>query len=58
MVSEFVAGKELLNPKLSKLLPAPLPFELILVVLAVICSYSLKLEETYNVKVVGTIQAG
>ncbi|WKY03523.1 hypothetical protein Q1695_004911 [Nippostrongylus brasiliensis] len=56
----LLLGKHLLNPCLKKRLhcPVPVPMELIAIILGTLISYFAKLNEKYDVEVVGLIPAG
>ncbi|KAI1707380.1 sulfate permease family domain-containing protein [Ditylenchus destructor] len=51
-------GKDLFNPRIRKCLPAPIPFELVLVVLATAISSVVRFEDFYGVNVVKTVPLG
>lgn len=50
--------KTFVNEKFKSKLPMPIPIELIVVVLATVASYFLKLNEKHNVKIVGPLKTG
>lgn len=51
-------GKDKINPRVRKKLPAPIPFELLLVVFATFFSWLFNLESLYNISVVQTVPLG
>ncbi|XP_062397069.1 solute carrier family 26 member 6 [Sardina pilchardus] len=53
-----LVGGKVLNSYFKKQLPMPVPWELVLVILATILSWQLDLSENYRVQVVGTVPTG
>ncbi|VDN27601.1 unnamed protein product, partial [Gongylonema pulchrum] len=51
-------GKDYINPTFQKFLPAPFPFELLLVCAATAASSHLELEKLYGLQVIGEIPVG
>uniref|UniRef100_A0A914XGG2 STAS domain-containing protein n=1 Tax=Plectus sambesii TaxID=2011161 RepID=A0A914XGG2_9BILA len=54
----LVFGKELINPRVKTLIPVPIPFELILVIIGTAVSHFFNFKQHYHVKVVEAIPVG
>uniref|UniRef100_A0AC35U1Z5 STAS domain-containing protein n=1 Tax=Rhabditophanes sp. KR3021 TaxID=114890 RepID=A0AC35U1Z5_9BILA len=51
-------GKDIINVRFKKCLPVPLPFELLLVILATVCSSMFDLNGTYGILIVNHVPTG
>ncbi len=54
----LVIIKELVNPKLRKKLPVPIPGDLIVVIVACVVSYTVNLNKKYDIRIVNDVPAG